>query len=510
MDSDGSIRQAGRGFFLITGAKLWFLLTATFTSLAFPRLFGDQVLFGQYRVVSGLLNVVTMVVITASVQAVSKLASQSGADLSRVRRTAMVGQTLVFGPVFLAFIAFHGFIASNLLSDPGIARPLLVSGLIVLAYMYYAAIIGLLNGTCHFGRQASMDILFSTLKTGLMIAAVVFSGSVALSYGAFAAAAWTVLIVAAFVSGRVFSGVGRSSRGGIDLKEYLSYLLPLAGYALVLNLLLQADVIALKGFLGRLSGHGGSIGAADAASAAAGVYGAAKNVALLPYQAVISLAFVVFPIVSSASSCGDSERASRVVSGAFRLASLLSWCAVAVFGSAPAETLGLLFGASYSSGAPGLVILLGAGAMLAFMHVGNAVLASSGRPIVSVLGGVGAAVVQIVMLGILLPGASAADATWLAAVSTLCGSASGAIVAGILCGRVFGFSGWVRSALSAAVSAVAALIAARLLRGACPWPVLPVVALAVFLAVLALTGGIGRADLGVLRRVMSRRVRRAG
>ncbi|HNU69179.1 MAG TPA: hypothetical protein PKG82_08515, partial [Myxococcota bacterium] len=70
MDSDGSIRQAGRGFFLITGAKLWFLLTATFTSLAFPRLFGDQVLFGQYRVVSGLLNVVTMVVITASVQAV--------------------------------------------------------------------------------------------------------------------------------------------------------------------------------------------------------------------------------------------------------------------------------------------------------------------------------------------------------------------------------------------------------------------------------------------------------
>lgn len=510
MDSDGSIRQAGRGFFLITGAKLWFLLTATFTSLAFPRLFGDQVVFGQYRVVSGLLNVVTMVVITASVQAVSKLTSQSGADIRQVRRTAMIGQTVVFGPIFLAFVAFHRFIASSLLSDPGIAQPLLVSGLVVLAYMYYAAIIGLLNGSRHFGRQAAMDILFSTLKTGLMIAVVVLSGSVALSYGAFAAAAWTVLMVAAFVSSRAFSGVPRSSRGGLDLKEYLSYLLPLAGYALVLNLLLQADVIALKGILGRLSDSAGAVAVVDAASAAAGIYGAAKNVALLPYQAVISLAFVVFPIVSSASSSGDREGASRVVSGAFRLASVLSWCAVAVFGSAPEEMLRLLFGAPYSSGATGLVILLGAGAMLAFMHVGNAVLASSGRPMVSVLGGVGAAVVQIVMLAILLPGASRSDATWLAAVSTLCGSACGAIVAGVLNGRIFGFSGWLRSAASATASAVAALIAARLLHGTCPWPLLPLISLVVFVAVLIVTGGVGRADLNIVSRVVSRRVRRPG
>jgi len=330
-DSKG-LREAGRGFVLITGAKLWFLLTATFTSLAFPRLFDNDVLYGQFRVVSGLLNVVTMVVITASVQAVSKLASETGADLRQVRRTALVGQLAFFGPIALLFFGFSGLIAANVLNDPGISMPLMVSSLVVVAYMIYSTMIGLLNGTRNFGRQAGLDILFSTLKTVLMIAAVVATGSVALSYGAFAAAAWIVLLVAVLLAGRV---VGNAPSGVVQkglTGRYLSYLLPLAAYALVLNLLLQADVIWLKAVIGHGSAAGTSASVADHASLVAGIYGFAKNVALLPYQAVISLTFIVFPLVSTACSSGDRQGASNVVSGAFRLAAILSWGAVVLFG----------------------------------------------------------------------------------------------------------------------------------------------------------------------------------
>jgi O-antigen/teichoic acid export membrane protein len=353
-----------------------------------------------------------------------------------------------------------------------------------------------------------MDILFSTIKTALMIAAVVVTGSVAFTYGAFVATAWLVLAVASFVVRGVLRRTPPGKGGGILLRSYLEYLLPLAGYALVLNLLLQADVVAVKAFLARLPGLSGTGSSADAASVAAGVYGAAKNVALLPYQAVISLAFIVFPLVSTASSSGDREGASRVVTGSFRLASVLSWCAVAVFGAAPSAILGLLFGASYRAGASGLVILLAAGAMLAFMHVGNAVLASSGRPVVSVIGGIGAAVVQIGLLFLLLPGADAASVPRLAAVATLAGSAFGAVVSGILNARMHGFRGWLWSMVSSILAAAAAIGTAGLIEGRVFWVVQPCVAFVVFVAVLIATRGVGRADWDVMVGIVRRGARR--
>ena len=51
IESDRALKDAGRGFLFITAAKLYFLLTATFTTLAFPRLFGDPASYGRFRVV---------------------------------------------------------------------------------------------------------------------------------------------------------------------------------------------------------------------------------------------------------------------------------------------------------------------------------------------------------------------------------------------------------------------------------------------------------------------------
>lgn len=498
------MREAGRGFVLITGAKLWFLLTATFTSLAFPRLFDNDVLYGQFRIVSGLLNVVTMVVITASVQAVSKLASEAGADLRQVRRAALIGQLAFFGPVALLFCGFSGVIAARVLNDPGISTPLLVSSLVVVAYMIYSVMIGLLNGTRNFGRQAGLDILFSTMKTALMIAAVVATGSVVLSYGAFAATAWIVLLVALVLAGRVVAKApGGAVQKGITAR-YFSYLLPLAAYALVLNLLLQADVIWLKAVVGRGSVAGTSASVADHASLVAGIYGFAKNVALLPYQAVISLTFIVFPLVSTACSSGDRKGASNVVSGAFRLAAILSWGAVVLFGAAPAEILRLLKN-GFEAGAPGLVVMLAAGAFLAFMYVGNAVIASSGQPVISVLGGLGAVVAQLGMLAV-APRFVPVDRLPLAAAfATLAGAFCGATVSAVLTIRMYRSYRWIWTFVSAVGSAAAGLLVAFLLDGHVAWVFKPVAAVAVFLFVLVLTRGVGRADLEVVMSVMRRR-----
>jgi len=500
---EARLRKAGRGFLFISGAKIWFLVTATFTSLAFPRLFGDPVAFGGFRVVSGLLNVFTMVVITATVQAASKLASEEGADPRSVRRAAFRVQTAVFGPVFLGLLALGGTIAQGFLSDERLALPLRIASIVVLAYTYYAVLVGLVNGATRYGTQAGLDVTFSTLKTILMVALVVATGSAAWAFAGFAAAAIVVLVVAARV-GRLPPAAGAGGTPGLE-RRFLSFLLPLAGYALVLNLLLQADVVAIKAAFGGGLGFDGSE-AADAASFAAGVYGAAKNVALLPYSAVISIAFVVFPMVSRSSSTGDKAAVASAAAGAIRLSALLSAASVAFLGAAPDVLLRLLFGASYGAAGPVLVPLLAAGGLLALMYVGNSVLASAGHPNVSFAGGAAAVAVQLVALWLLLSGQPDQEATWrFAAIATLAASALGAVLALYLLRRVAPMAGWLPSVAGAGASAAIALVGTGLLPDVVPDLARPFVATVFFLCLLPVTGAVRVAELARIGRALKRR-----
>lgn len=486
--SDTSFKEAGRGFILITGAKIWFLLTATLMSLAFPRLFGDTVLFGRYRVVSGILNVFTMIVITATVQGVSRLASTAGTDMRGVRRMTLAVQIAVFGPLFLALFIGSDLIAEVWLSDKSLGVPLRVASLVVLVYMFYAALVGLLNGMRRFGAQAALDVGFSTMKMVFMVAVIVATGSVTLAYGGFAAAAVAILVVSIFVTrGPVDAAPeGFTPRAG----EYLKYLLPLAGYALILNMLFQADIIGLKAALARVF-------TADKASAIAGIYGATKNIALMPYQAVISITFVVFPMVSSAASGGDLETAGKAASGAVRLATVLAFFSVAVLGAAPTQVIGLIFGPDYVElGAPVMVILLAGGALMALMFILNAVLASAGHPVISVLGGGGAMAIQggTMFIGLRATDITAESACWIAAWATLAGSLAGILVAGILVAHRLKGAPWVWTVVSSTASAVVAVAISRWMSGIW-WPASLLVAGIVYLAMMWVVKGIINDDI---------------
>lgn len=491
------LREAGRGFLWITGAKIWFLVTATFSSLAFPRLFGDPVLYGQYRVVSGVLNVVTMVIIGGTVQAVSRLTSEVGAGPAAVRKVALRVVAVLFVPVGLAGLLGAGWLARGLLRDEALAGPIRAASGVVIAYAFYAVLVGVLNGRRFFARQAVLDMTFSTLKTASMVAVAFWTGSVTGTFGAFAASAAAVLGLALWV------GRDPGPPGGNRVptaRDLLHYLVPLGGYALVLNLLLQADVIALKAFLGAVAEGPEGVGRA---SAVAGIYGAARNVSLLPYQAVISLTFVVFPLVSRAASAGRTEAAGRTGSGALRLASVLSFGAVALLGAAPRPLLGLLFGPAFRDGADTLPWLLGGGALMAVTSVGNAVLASSGRPSAPLWGGLAALVVLALGLGAGLPW-SGIDPARVAAGSVVAAALCGSAVTGVLMRRAFGTLPWTRTFGASALGALGAILAARTVPLDSPAAITGVAVLA-FGAILIGGRGLGPEDGRLLWRALRRR-----
>jgi len=340
-------------------------------------------------------------------------------------------------------------------------------------------------------------VTFATLKTILMLAAVVATGSVAWTFGGFSAAALLILIVAFWVAR--LRPEDRQGSGAATTGRYLAFLAPLALYALVLNLLLQADVILLKALLGRgLSAEG--------ASRAAGLFGAAKNLALLPYQAVIALSFVVFPLVSLATSRADDEGARRTVGGAMRLAAMLSGAAVVVLASAPEGWLRTLYGDPYADVAPSLLPLMAGVCMLSLMHVGSAILASAGRPSWSLLGSVAGLLVQACLLVWRIPMAQdVATATMDASLATLAGCAVGAMITLWMLGRVFDHAAWVRPVMAALFSVTVALALTWLPRNHLGWGWLPALALLQYGALLVVTRVVDRKDLSMIRRVLTRR-----
>jgi|GEM_PF-3488322 len=412
--------RAKRGFIFITTAKIYFLLTSLFAQLAFPRLFGDTVLFGQYRVVSAILNVFSMVTITATVQAVSKFASQKSLSDKGVIKGACLVQAGVFLPIFLVLFFGSGIIATYVFHDDALAPPIMASAFVLLAYAFYAVFVGVINGTKRFERQAGLDITFSTLKTLIMAVLVVLTSSVTFAFSGFAVAAIIVMFLSMLLA--------RPYTEGEFLKpsQYLSYLLPIGLWAFLLNLLLQADVIALKAK--RFDGG------PDEASVVAGIFGAAKNLATLPYQAVISLSFVAFPFVASASS---EQRAKDAGSNAIRVAAVLTVFTVVFIYPIREKLLSAIFGSPYEKAGPYMLALLCASSLLALMHVANALIASASRPFWVLWSGSAAVTTQVALLYSLI-GFITTNASKMAAYATLSGCAVGAFLSLLIASRLFG------------------------------------------------------------------------
>src|SRR6056297_1752674 len=75
MDAD-AVKTAGRGFLIITAAKVWFLLTSAVIQLGLPIMFGSAEEFGIFKIVTESIGLINMVMITGTLHAVSKMVSE--------------------------------------------------------------------------------------------------------------------------------------------------------------------------------------------------------------------------------------------------------------------------------------------------------------------------------------------------------------------------------------------------------------------------------------------------
>lgn len=315
-------REAGRGGIAIAVAKVSFVLVGFVQQLIFPRIL-DEAGYGAVSRMLAVVSVVNNVVVAMSIQGVSRMvAAAEGERQGQAFRATLRIHSILAVITATAFALLAGALASWV-EAPRAATPLRVGACVVLCYGVYAPLVGSLNGRRKFLDQAGLDIFYGISRTAAMTGcAFIFAkllgadGSLGAAIGFAAAAA---LIVPIAISR---SGLGKAGAGGPSAKEYLMFLLPVIAAQAGLNLLLQADFLLLSNAAGKYARELGlDHKEADKLLAP---YRAAQLFGFLPFQLLMSVQFVLFPLLAKAHGEGDREGVARLTRSGVRTAFVLT------------------------------------------------------------------------------------------------------------------------------------------------------------------------------------------
>ena len=370
---------AGRGGLALSGAKVYFLVIGLAQQIALSWLLKDS--YGALRGAQSPASIIYNPMVTGGVQGLSRNVSQ-GLPSRPALLMHLVGSIAIAAGFYWFAPDWGDWDNSRYL-----VRPVRALSLVILFYGLYAPIVGILNGRRRFLAQAGLDALAATLRTlGLFFGAWLCLGTdtspiLGANLG-FAAAALVMLLVAAVVvvtqsQKKVSNVIPQASAPGA-YRAYLGFVLPVLGSQLLINLLLQTDTNTLRAFATRAAERSGMN--ASAADALVGAYNAGQLFAFLPYQLLMGVTFMLFPLLAKAEASGDRAATRRYVKNSNRIALIVVGAAVSVSAGLAPQLLQLVFPENFAViGAESMRVLCCGLGVFALFGIQATVLNSIGR-----------------------------------------------------------------------------------------------------------------------------------
>ena len=166
---------AGRGALFIGGAKVMFMIAGFLQRWLLARFVGPAE-YGAFSVVNGAVSTVNNTMVQGTTQAVCKYAAEDDARAGSVAAAALRLQLFVGTAVGLLFFLCAPWLAQALGAPSYYVPWFRLVAAIPFLYGFYAVYVGLANGLRRFATQAAFDVLFSSLKTVLLLGgAIAFS-----------------------------------------------------------------------------------------------------------------------------------------------------------------------------------------------------------------------------------------------------------------------------------------------------------------------------------------------
>ncbi len=435
-DADGAAVNAGRGVIYIALAKLYFMVAGYAIYFTLPRLLGTEVLWGNYLLVIGLVSVIDNVIVTGTIQGVSRFTAQDDAMAGAVRRAALKIQLILGGGITAAYLAAAPWIAAWE-RDPGLTSLYRLSAGIMFCYAFYAVFVGSLNGQRQFGRQAALDAGFATMRAAAILGCAAAGFGVTGAVGGFVGAAAVIMVLSALWVGLPLKSDGKT----FPIQPILRFMLGLFLYTFSLNLVMRVDLFLLKRFAGTLGGAAAGQSQADLASAFAGYYGTAQSLAFIPYQAILAVAFVIFPLISRATFEDDLGATRAYVRQTLRFSFIFAAGVAVVLMANPEAVINVVYPEKYRVGGAALQVLAGGMICFSIFTIMNTILNGAGHTIDAIISGMVTLGAAAASNAFLIPSASSPQAALaLAAWATSGSMALGMVVSAVLLYRRFSAS----------------------------------------------------------------------
>jgi O-antigen/teichoic acid export membrane protein len=388
-------RSARRGVLYIALAKFYFMVAGALIELRLPAILSRAV-YGAYGVVASWVSPFNNVLITGSIQAVSRFTAQRPETARIVQHAGLRMHLFVGLPVALLFIAGAPLYAW-FVRDPDKTGPLMLAGLIIAAYAFYAVFVGTANGRREFHKQAGLDVTFATLRAAGILGMAIAGLGVIGAIGGWVAAAAAILVIAIAVVGLP----GREARAAerMPVRPMIRFFAGVAVYLILLNLIMFVDQILIK----RLATdwyvqHGDALRAdldrvlpwarpvagfsaepSQMADVQVAYYRAVQNLARLSYQAILAAAFVIFPLVSRSTFEDDRATTARYIHVTMRYCLVFATALAVVMAANPLPLLDIPYALDYAElGAPALIALALGNVAFSVFAIGGTILNGAG------------------------------------------------------------------------------------------------------------------------------------
>jgi O-antigen/teichoic acid export membrane protein len=522
--------RAGRGVIYIGLAKIYFIVAGLSIELLLPRLLGD-LLFGAYGVVVSAVSPINNVLVTGTIQTVSRFTAQQPA-LARALQAAGLRMQLGLGlPVAAAFM-LGAPVYAYFVHDPSKIGLLLLGGAIIAGNAFYAVFVGTANGTRAFHKQAGLDMAFATLRGAAILGTAFLGLGVYGTITGWVGAVFVILALAALVVGVPRRGGARPGAApGVapgaqpaaqPLRPLAMFFGSVAAYLVLLNFIMVADVHLLKRFaaewfqadpaalaaLAHVPGIDPAHVPTDPAGAADGqvaYYRAVQNLARLSYQVIIAGMFVIFPLVSRSTFANDRAATQRYIHTTMRYSLIFAMAVGVVMAGNPEAVLDVVYPAVYAHfGGSALISLAFGNVAFCLFAIAGTILNGAGRTRDAITVAAVTLVIAVAANAAILPLVPPGRTMLLAAASATAGAMlAGAALSGwYLVRRFDAFLPW-RTLARVLVAVAAGLAVARLVPFTTPLLALVeavIVGLA-YLAALVLTRELTRRDLAALRKL---------
>lgn len=498
-------KTAGRGGLAIAGAKLYFMVAGLAQQILLKHILGLQT-YGALGRVQGLASIIYNPIIATDVQGVSRAISGAPDDAKGATQRRVLGiHAALIVPFALGFFVAAPWTAS-LIGAPHLTVGLRIVAAVMLFYGLYTPFVGVINGQRRFTLQAGLDVIAATLRTvGLLGGAWYFTArghGLEGALGGFTVSAAMMALIAL-----PLAGLGRRGEGAPSIGEHLAFIAPLFGGQLALNFLFQSELQLLGRFAADAAIAQGL--GPEAADTLAGAYRNAQLFCFLPYQLLLSVTFVLFPLLATAHRDDDREAVARYVQTGVRLAMIIAGAMVSVTAGIPGGLLNLVFGADSAALAarPMFVLALGQGAFAIFGILAT-VLTSIKHERMSALLTTAALALVAGLCFVLVRGQPyGPELLMRTAIASGCGLVVATALAALQVKRAAGAVVPLLTALRVPAALAVAIAFARVLPAPGKLMTLvyaPVIAL-VFVAVLVITRELGREDLAIIARVAGRK-----